>query len=113
MSEGTLIGEGRMAEVFEWGDDQVLKLFRAWCRAEWPRQEAQVARTVHATGLAVPAVGDVIEVDGRWGIMYERVDGVSMLQCLTSKPWAVTRLARTLAELQAAMHSLPARTTGA
>ncbi len=115
MTKGTLVGEGRTAEVFEWGDGsprsaaegegQVLKLFRDWYPAEDVRFEAQVARTVHATGLAVPAVGDVIEVEGRWGIVYERVDGVSMLQRLISKPWAVARFARLLAKLQAAMHS--------
>jgi uncharacterized protein (TIGR02172 family) len=113
MSKGTIIGEGRIAEVFEWDDGsrstegkgQVLKLFRDWCPADWARYEARVARAVHATGLAVPAVGDVIEVDGRWGIVYERVNGVSMLQRLTGRPWTVLRMARTLAELQAAMHS--------
>lgn len=115
MSTGAIIGEGRIAEVFEWDGDgsrsaaegkgQALKLFRDWCPVEWVNYEARVARTVYATGLAVPAVGDVVEVEGRWGIVYERVDGVSMLQRLTARPWAVLSFARTLAELHAGMHS--------
>ncbi|MGD9100610.1 MAG: phosphotransferase [Anaerolineae bacterium] len=108
MSKGAIIGEGRMAEVFAWEEGQVLKLFRAWCHPERVRHEAHIARTVQATGLAVPAVGDVVQVDGRWGIVYERVEGRSMLDCLTYKPWDLVRFARTLAELHAAMH---ARTT--
>lgn len=56
----------------------MLKLFRAWCPADWVEYEAQVARTVHRTGLVVPAVGDVVEVEGRWGIVYERAAHVRL-----------------------------------
>lgn len=108
MVKGELIGQGRIAEVFAWGEDQVLKLFRARCPADWVEYEAQVARTVHRTGLAVPAVGDVVEVDGRWGIVYERVDGPSMLERLGTQPWTLVRAARLLAELHAAMHACAA-----
>ena len=105
MSKGELVGQGRIAEVFAWGDEQVLKLFRDWCPADWVEYEARIARAVQATGLRVPAVGEVIEVEGRWGIVYERVEGRSMLEQLTNKPWTCVRLARTLAELHAVMHA--------
>ena len=104
----TLIGEGRIAEVFAWKDGQVLKLFRERCPPEWAEYEARIARVVHATGLAVPAVGDVIELEGRWGIVYQRVDGPTMMDEFTARPWTLVRMARQLAELHAEMHTRPA-----
>lgn len=55
MSKGALIGEGRIAEIYAWGDNQVLKLFREWCVPDWVDCEAQIARTVHAAGAPAPA----------------------------------------------------------
>lgn len=104
MEKGPLVGEGRIAEIFAWEDEQVIKLFREWCPPDWVAYEARIARLVHATGVAAPPVGEVVQLDGRWGIVYEHVRGRSMLERLASRPWAVVGMARLLAELHAAMH---------
>ena len=103
--KGPMIARGRTAEVFAWGDNQVLKLFHDWMPATGVEREAQSTRLVHDAGLPAPAVEGVVEVDGRRGIVFERVEGPSMLKVLITKPWKMPKLARTLAELQAAMHS--------
>lgn len=99
-----LLARGRTAEIYAWGNGRVLKLFFDWCPESWARQEARVTRAVHAAGLPVPAVEDMIEVDGRTGIVFERVAGRSMVQELLARPWQLYRIASTLAELHAAMH---------
>jgi len=107
-SKHALIGRGRAAELFAWGDHQALKLFYAG----WPREaaeaEAGAAKRVYQSGLRVPAVDGTIEVDGRPGIIFERVDGAAMLDRLPTRPWAVVHFARLLAELQVGMHSIRA-----
>jgi len=103
--KGPMIARGRTAEIFLWKDNQVLKLFLDWCPAHWIEHEAQTTRAVHKAGLPVPAVEGMMEVEGRLGIVFERIDGPSMLGLLTSKPWKLFRRARTLAELHAGMHS--------
>ncbi len=105
MTKGARIGRGRTAEIFEWGDGQALKLFESWCPPAWVDHEAEIGRKVHATGLPVPAVEGIIELDGRRGIIYERVAGPSMLAVLASKPWLVAPMAHMLAELQATVHA--------
>jgi uncharacterized protein (TIGR02172 family) len=100
----TLIGRGRIAEVFAWGDDQALKLFYPGQALEWIEAEARMSRLVYETGVATPAVGAVIEVDGRHGIIYGRVHGISMLTEISSKPWKVFQSAKMLAKLHASMH---------
>lgn len=101
---GPLIGQGRTAEVFEWGDTQVLKLFKRGYPSESVEREANISRIVHERGLPVPAVGDTVEIDDRLGVEFERIDGPSMLRQLSSKPWRVKSMARTLAEIHATIH---------
>jgi aminoglycoside phosphotransferase (APT) family kinase protein len=94
------IAQGRTAEIYSWDDRHVLKLFRDWCPADWVDYEAGIARAVHEAGVPSPAVGEIIEVHGRRGLIYERLEGVSMLQELNTRPWRAFELARLLAELQ-------------
>ena len=63
-----------------------------------------MTRTVHAAGLPVPAAYELVEVGGRWGIVFERVDGVSMLGYIQARPWALFAVIRQFAELHALIH---------
>lgn len=101
----SLIGFGRTAEVYSWGKDQILKLYRPEMPREWIAHEARVGRIVAETGLPVPSVGDVIELAGRLGIIYECIAGPSMLDELVRRPWTLFRSARQFAEVHAAMHA--------
>jgi uncharacterized protein (TIGR02172 family) len=108
-SLGNPIAIGRTAEIYAWQEGQVLKLFHNWFSLNAIDYEARVGRAVHNLGLPVPAVlGEIIQVNERNGLVYERVDGISMLQLFSSRPWRVVKYARLLAELQAKMHSNPA-----
>lgn len=104
-SLGKPIALGRTAEIYAWEESQVLKLFQDWFSADGVEYEAQIARAVHTSGLPVPAVGEVVEINGRLGLIYERVVGPSMSEYLETKPWMFLRAARVLAELHADMHA--------
>jgi uncharacterized protein (TIGR02172 family) len=104
ITKGKLIGRGRVAEVYAWGDNQVLKLFYNGRSSTWVEHEAHISRIAYETGFNTPAAGDVIEVEGRQGILFERVDGIAMLAEMSAKPWTLIRSARIMAEQQALMH---------
>ena len=103
--KGVLIGRGREAEVFAWKDDLVVKLFLAGSSTAYVEHEASATQAAHNAGLPVPAVEGVVEVEGRPGIIVERVDGPSMLEEATSRPWRIRHLARVLADLHVRMHA--------
>lgn len=105
ISKNSLIAEGRTAEVHAWNDNQVVKLFHPWCPADWVDQEIGISRAVSALEVPTPRFLDVVEIEGRRGIVYERVDGPSMNNLLFSKPWTLLRHARLLATLHTKMHS--------
>ena len=103
--KGRLIGRGRTAEIFSWGNNQVLKLYQGWCPAHWVEEEVRGTQAAYQAGLPVPTVEGIVEVEGRQGIIFERIEGPSMLDELSSKPWKLGRYAQMMAELHAAMHS--------
>jgi uncharacterized protein (TIGR02172 family) len=100
------IATGFTAQIYAWKGGQVLKLFKQGVSKARVEYEAKLARAVYAAGLPVPAVGEIIELDSRFGLEFERVEGPSMLEVILCKPWHYRHLARQLAELQAEMHQL-------
>lgn len=107
---GRLIAQGRTADIYPWKDGYIVKLFRDWFEPGDIEYEASLARAVHAVGLPTPAAGEIVHLEGRTGLIYERVHGKSMLELVQSKPWRVNAYAEQLAHLHAEMHSktLPA-----
>jgi len=98
------IAIGATAEIYAWENEQILKLFREWVTESAVQTEARTARLVHASGASVPAVGEVVEIDGRMGLLYARIEGHPMLAALTAQPWRLVHFAHRLAELQADLH---------
>lgn len=80
-----LLGEGRTAEVFAYGDGLVLKLDRP----DWnglSAFEATVLEALADAGLPVARPRGTVTVDGRAGVLLDRVDGPSLLQVLNASP---------------------------
>lgn len=104
MDKGALVGQGRTADIFAWGDACILKLFHPG----WPQDdieyEARISRAIHASGVPAPALFDLIEVEGRYGIVYERIQGSPLSEVLRSSPWTLPQWARRFAHLHASMH---------
>ncbi|MEY2430059.1 MAG: hypothetical protein QOJ40_2944 [Verrucomicrobiota bacterium] len=102
---GKLIGKGLMSQVYAWGEDRAIKLFQSWVPPAKADQEFRVTRAIHAVGLPVPAAYELLEVNGRKGIVLDRVDGISMYDSVVAKPWLLFSAARQLAELHAKLHA--------
>jgi hypothetical protein len=100
---GERVGAGAMSEVFAWDEGRVVKLFLAAYDFAVER-ELECARAVNQAGIASPAVHDVVEVDGRRGIVYDRVDGPTLLDQLLRAERSPRDVGRTLAAVHLAMH---------
>jgi thiamine kinase len=102
---GQPIALGRTAELYAWENGQVLKLFFDWFDLEDIEFEQRMNRAVHASGLPVPAPGEIVRVNERNGLVYERVNGPNMWDTLEKQPWRLFEFARRTAELHAEMHA--------
>ena len=98
------LARGRTADVYKWDDGYVLKLFHHGFPLEDIEYELRIARAVHASGIKSPVAHELIRVNGRNGLVYDRVNGESMAAMLQHKPWKLFACAKTLAQLHARMH---------
>lgn len=104
MPLGELIALTAHAEIHAWDKHQILKLYLKERQAELSTDRSR-AEGAAQVGLPVPAVGKQIEVDGRMGLLFERVDGPTMGQYVGEQPGKAILCARTLAELHADIHA--------
>ncbi|HSM25595.1 MAG TPA: phosphotransferase, partial [Anaerolineaceae bacterium] len=107
MELGNVIARGRTAEIFDLSENRVLKLFYDWVSPQAVKQEYEISLKISRAGVPVPQVFDLIEQKNRYGIIYEKICGETMLQMLGNKPWQVIQHSRILAELHSKMHQIP------
>lgn len=102
------LADGNTAEIFEWRDNRILKLWRSRYTQADVDYEARISRMIADSSLPVPKVYDVIEHDGRFGIIYERIHGVSLLDWIFTDFSRFEDGARWLGRLHATIHNHPA-----
>src|SRR5687767_8781821 len=99
-----LIGKGLTAEIFAWEPDRALKLFFPRISRNKAEVELQITRALHTADCPVPQPYDLVEIDGRTGIVLERIQGSSLLKLVERRPWKLFYAARLLADLHAQVH---------
>ncbi len=102
------IAEGREAEMFAWGEGTILRLLRepgAQVRNQWQAAAMEAARR---RGVRVPVVREVTTVQGRPGLVMERIEGPDLLTLIGRRPWTVLRVGRICGEMQAGLHEVRA-----
>jgi aminoglycoside phosphotransferase (APT) family kinase protein len=100
---GRLLASGRDSDIFECGEGLVLRRSRAG------RSLAQEARTMEyarSHGYPVPAIEELSD-DGA-DLVMERIDGLSMVDLIAKRPWAIRGQGALLADLHRRLHEIPA-----
>jgi Ser/Thr protein kinase RdoA (MazF antagonist) len=100
----TLIGEGREAEVFALDDARVLRLARDACFEPTLHAEHDALVAAAAAGAPVPRVFERVSVDGRPGLVLERLVARNLLLEIGERPWRVWSIGRELGRLHARVH---------
>lgn len=106
-SLGEKIGQGAFSEAYAWAPGQVVKLFKAGVSHQFGRHEVRMIRAVLAAGLPVPEVFGEVTLDGRFGIVLQRLDGPTLWQL--SRTGAVTfeQAGAIVAALAMSVHRTP------
>src|SRR3954467_12040691 len=106
--DGKIIGKGLTSVVYASGEGKALKLFEKWVQPFKVRREFAITKALHEAGLPVPAVYEVLEQNGQLGIVFERIDGISLYRSVQARPWRLFGSARMLATLHAQLHAVTA-----
>jgi aminoglycoside phosphotransferase (APT) family kinase protein len=103
-----LIGAGREAQVFAWGDGRVLRLARDPAGAERVDDEAAALSAAARAGAPVPRPYERLDVDGLPGLVMERLDGDDLLARVQRRPWRARAVGRALGRIHARLHDVAA-----
>ncbi|MVO99538.1 phosphotransferase [Paenibacillus lutrae] len=99
------IGQGRTADIFEYKEDQILKLYNKEFSEDAIRQEFEISSAAYSLGIQTPRPFQLTEAENRRGILFERIPGSTLLHNMTKKPWLMPKHSGTLAALHAELHT--------
>ena len=94
--------------MFAWEDGRVLRLYRSGRDASEAERQARLLEAVRSGGVRVPEVYGLETVDGRPGIVMERLDGMDLLTALGKQPWRLFSIASTCGRAHAALNAVAA-----
>lgn len=104
--KGKKIGQGRTAEIFEWGGKHILKLYRKGMPENVCRQEFEWTDRISRRIEAAPKAVKMIRVEDRHGAIYERLNGETMLSLMLGNKRHLNKYAKMLAKYHANLHSI-------
>ncbi|MGH4119493.1 phosphotransferase [Clostridium sp.] len=79
MKYGKIIGVGNTATVYKWEDGKVLKLFYKGYSKQAVEREFHNAKAIKSMDFPKSKVYEIIFCEERMGIIYDRVEGESLL----------------------------------
>lgn len=78
-----VIGKGNTAEVIEYQEGKVCKLFFEGYPLEYVELEYENAKEMYRNGIKIPEPFKIVNISNRNGIIYEKIEGETLLNCLS------------------------------
>jgi len=75
---GKLLGSGARTAVYEYGNDKVFKLYLENTGIDSVKYEYDKTLDAHNNGLPTPKVYEIIEHNGHFGLVMERIQGITL-----------------------------------
>ena len=105
---GGLVAHGNTSDIWEWTPGTVVKLLRPGIPEHWATVEAGITAQAYAAGLPVPNSDGVVWVEGRPGVVLERIEGPTMWSQMVQAPADVPVLIEQLVDIQEMLHATAA-----
>ncbi|NBD24634.1 phosphotransferase [Paenibacillus glycinis] len=105
MKIGRLLGAGNTASVYEWGITEAIKILHDPIGGfHEAAKEARNAEMINARGLRTPRFSGMIQYEGKSCLIYEKVEGPTMLASIMPTTLSVSRHAKLMARLHDELH---------
>lgn len=99
-----MLGQGNTAEIFQYEDNRILKLFRESMPITPIQNEYRISRIVQNHLDNTPKAYEFVEYRKRYGIVYEQIKGVDMIQLLVKNIFKTKYYSKLFAQIHASMH---------
>ena len=104
LADLTLVGTGFRADVFEWSPGRVVKLAREPGDGPAIDRERAALEAANLCGAPAPRLHERVELEGRAGLVLDRLGDQDLLVTLTKRPWSVLAVGRTMGSLHASLN---------
>ncbi|MNS59309.1 Phosphotransferase enzyme family protein [compost metagenome] len=106
MKIGELIGIGNTARIYKWGNTEVIKVFHDHFNSIYEAQkEDKNAELINKLKLRSPKYSGVVEYEGKSCLIYEKIDGQTMLWRIEPTSVSISYYAKQMAQLQFEIHN--------
>lgn len=95
-----LLGKGNTAEVFAYGNERVCKLFYEGYPGEYVALEFQNSKEMYKNRIKIPKPFQMITIENRKGIIYEQIDGKTLLNIMMENESNLDELLNIFVNLQ-------------
>ncbi|AJY76199.1 phosphotransferase family protein [Paenibacillus beijingensis] len=99
------IGQGRTADIYNIQESQILKLYKQEFPTGAIQDEFLISRFVHSLGIRTPEPIEFTSQDNRNGILFQKVEGESLLKRIAKKPLFIKRYSMIVASLHHEIHT--------
>lgn len=98
MEYGKLIGEGRQAKVYEWGRNEIIKIFDSSVLNSDIENEYKKSIVAYELGIPSPYVKEIVDINGKRGIVYEKLVGSTLLKTMKNNVFKIKKSIQMVAE---------------
>lgn len=98
------LGQGNTAEVYQYEEKKILKLFRDGMPMMAIQREYEITRILQQYLDNIPKAYEFIQYRNRYGIVYEQMIGIDMIQLMTKNVTKMRHYARMLATAHSSIH---------
>lgn len=86
IDDAQLIGSGFFSQGYRLSADSIVKVFTRNTSLENIRQERELAKSAFLLGIPAAITFDIVAVDGKYGLVFESINGDSYTQKILSDP---------------------------
>jgi len=112
MTLGNKIHSSRIADLFDYGNDKIVKLFSEKTLKEFVEYEFNINKVAGQYDCPVPKVIEIIEHEGRFGLVFEKIIGQSVTEILKKPMKNAKQVAMHTASAHAKIHSVAFGSSG-
>ena len=102
----TVIARGVHSAVYEVGDKQIAKLCNPEISCEQVEREWTLSREARLLGVPSAETGEMIRCGNRYGILFEKIDGVTLGHAIAAEPERLPGFAEQYAALVKKLHRI-------
>lgn len=104
-TELKLIAQGNTSEVYLYGENQILKLFRENLPLDLIKAEYEKVICIQSELRSIPKAYKIIGYKGRYGIIYDKITGSDMINRMLTNIFSVRKYSKLPAHIHCNLHT--------